>query len=314
MSLRGRGAATALRLVTPIHARDVIWRFLFRIDKPQAVCEQMIVRHILALCAAVIATAISALVPAAHAQKAGATFAGVRVTPGATVRANVPLSPQQQSYVSEAGNAVPPHTVATFAAPPGFDPAKAWPVLVIFSTSDHNRQNGMDLVQFYRDSALAEGWALLAGDGPNPAPRDTAGWRAGHTLAAIDALQRSFPGAKNWPIAVAGYSGGAKRAGNIAPLLVLAGCRVTGIFLTGINEDRLSEAYRKFRPGSGFLRTPIYLSSGEADPTARLRDHYQVRASMQRSGFTNVRHEVFAGGHIVKPAEVRAALRWFRGG
>ena len=250
----------------------------------------------------------------APAQTSRASFAGVPVSPGATIRAHVPLSAQQQSYVSEGGNAVPPHTVATFAAPPGFNPAKPWPVLVVLSTSDFKRQNQMDLTQFYREAAFAEGWALLAGDGPTPAPRDTAGWRAGHTLAAIDALQRSFPGAKNWPLAVAGYSGGAKRAGNIAPLLVLAGCRVTGIFLTGINEDRLSEAYRQFRPGSAFLRTPIYLSSGQADNIARLSDQQQVRVSMQRTGFAKVRHEVFPEGHVVKRAHVREALRWFRSG
>ena len=244
----------------------------------------------------------------------GANFAGVPVSPGATVRANVPLTPQQQAYTSEGGNAVPSHALATLAVPRGFDPRKSWPVLVVFSTSDFNRQNLTDLVQFYRDSALAEGWVILAGDGPAPARRDTAGWRAGTTLAALDALQRSFPGAKNWPIACAGYSGGAKRTGTIAPLLALAGYRLIGIYLTGINEDRLSEGYRKFRPGVDFLRTPIFLSSGQTDNIATLRDQQQVGTSLRRTGFTNVRQEVFPEGHVVKRAHVREALRWFRGG
>ena len=109
--------------------------------------------------------------------------------------------------------------------------------------------NRDDLRDFYRAAAEAEGWIVLAGDGESPPSRDTAGWRAGMTLAALDALHSSFPGSKNWPIAVAGFSGGAKRAGNLAPVLALAGNRVIGIFLTGINEDRLSEGYRTFRPG-----------------------------------------------------------------
>src|SRR6266446_2229936 len=37
---------------------------------------------------------------------AGGNFAGVAVTPGATVRASVPLSPQERQYVSEGGNAM----------------------------------------------------------------------------------------------------------------------------------------------------------------------------------------------------------------
>src|SRR5438046_10425425 len=39
---------------------------------------------------------------------------------------------------------------------------------------------------------LAEGWGLLAGDGPQHARNDTAAWRGAMTLAAIDALHRSF--------------------------------------------------------------------------------------------------------------------------
>src|SRR5205823_10111845 len=114
----------------------------------------------------------------------------------------------------------------------------------------------------------AEGWAVLAGDGENNPQHDSAGWRAGTTLAALDALHRSFPASKNWPVAVAGFSGGAKRAGNLAPLLAIAGNHIAGIFLTGVNEDRLSEGYRTFHPGGGFLRTPIYISSGQDDRVA----------------------------------------------
>ncbi|CAN5261347.1 hypothetical protein BH20VER2_BH20VER2_08070 [soil metagenome] len=238
-----------------------------------------------------------------------AEFSGIN--PGATLRVNVPLNAIQQRYVSEGGNAVPPHAVAVLAVPPGFATGKSWPVLVTLSTSDFKRQNRDDLVNFYRQSAFAEGWVLLAGDGPQPARNDTAGWRAGMTLAALDALHRSFPGSAKWPVAVAGFSGGAKRAGTVAPLLALAGARISGIFLSGLNEDRLSEGYRKFQPGAAFLRTPIFLSSGRADKIAPLTDQQQVRLSMQKTGFTNVRQEVFPEGHAVKRTHIRSALRWF---
>jgi hypothetical protein len=68
----------------------------------------------------------------------------------------------------------------------------------------------------YRVTALAEGWVLLAGDGPKPPPHiDSSGWGAGHTLAALDALNRSFPGSKNWLIVCAGQSGGGE-TGNLS--------------------------------------------------------------------------------------------------
>ena len=240
------------------------------------------------------------------------TFAGVPLAPGATVRAEVPLSPQQQRYVAEGGNAVPPHAVAVLAVPAGFDPAKGWPVLVVFSTSDLKIQNRDDLVKLYRETALQEGWVIIAGDGPQPPRQDSSGWRFGMTLAALDAMHRSFPASTQWPIACAGFSGGAKRSGLLAPLLALAGYRITGLFLTGLNEDALSRGYGQYNPGAGFLRTKVFFSSGARDATAPLVQQNSVRASMARRGFSNIRHETFDGPHVVKRAHVAAALRWFR--
>jgi hypothetical protein len=270
---------------------------------------------------------------------AGSSFAGVPLTPGGTVSVSVPLSDLEKSYVAEGGNAVPPYTVAMLAVPPGFDPKKPWPVLVVFSSSDHQHQNRDDLRTLYRRLALAEGWVLLAGDGPKPAPRaDSAGWRAGHTLAALDALNRSFPGAKQWPIACAGQSGGSKRASYLAPLLAAAGHRVIGIFLEGITQEKMpppleppisnywvigypqvtgegiTEGYRRFQPGHNFLRTPIFLSTGLFDKIATPEQQTAVAESMRRTGFTNIRHVTFPGGHTVLHAHVIEALRWFRKG
>jgi hypothetical protein len=132
------------------------------------------------------------------------------------------------------------------------------------------------------------------------------------TLAALDALHASFPGSNKWPVAIAGYSGGAKRAGWIAPLLALAGCRMIGIYLTGINEDRLSTGYRQYHPGAEFLNTPVFVSSGKNDTMATPNQQYQVTLSMKRTGFRRVRLENFPEGHVVKNARTVEALRWFR--
>ena len=244
---------------------------------------------------------------------AGLNFAGVPLTPGATVKVSVPLSDLEKSYVAEGGNAVPPYTVATLAVPHGFDPNKTWPLLIVFSSSDHLYPNWFDMIGWYRKTALAEGWALLTGDGPKPPPTlDSSGWRAGHALAALDALHRSFPGSKNWPIACAGQSGGAKRASYLAPLFAARGYRVAGIFLEGMNEERITEAYRRFQPGRDFLRTPIFFSSGVRDRIATVDQQNAAANSMRRTGFVNIRHTTFQGGHEVQPAQLREALRWFR--
>ncbi len=262
---------------------------------------------------AFVATMLLFGVISTAAEKASAaTFAGVRVTAGSTVRVDVPLSDLERSYVSEGGNVPPARAVAVLAVPPAFDPVKTWPVLVVFSTSDFKRQNRDDLVNFYREAGLAQGWVLIAGDGPEPARHDSSGWSAGMTLAVLDAMHRSFPGSDKWPIACAGFSGGAKRAGLLAPLLLLAGNRVIGVFLTGVNEDTLSDGFRTYKPGGNFLRTPVFLSTGAADKIAQPQQQNEVKLSMQKTGFGRVRQETFPTGHVVKRTHIEEALRWFR--
>ena len=257
---------------------------------------------------------ITAAVALLLAPGAGADvrFAGAHVSPGETLRVSVPLSAAEKLYASDTGTAVPDTGVAVIAVPRGFDPKKAWPVLVAFSTSDADRLNRDDLVQFYRDAALSQGWIVIAGDGQSFAPRDTNGWRAAMTFAALDALHRSFPGSMKWPVALAGFSGGAKRASLLAPVFYLEGYHLCGIYLAGVNQDVLSVSYRKSRLGSAFLNIPVFISSGMNDAIAPLASAREVARSIASSGFTRVRFETFAGGHAVKKAHVIEALRWFR--
>jgi hypothetical protein len=248
----------------------------------------------------------------AEATQASLNFGGVPVAPGSTIKANVPLNAQEKSYAAQGGNPVPPYAVAVLATPANFDPTKTWPVLIICSTSDFKRQNRDDLADFYRRVGLAEGWVLLAGDGPQPARNDTAGWRSAMTLAAIDALHRSFAGSEKWPIAAAGFSGGAKGAGSVVPLLAKSGCHIIGIYLTGGNEDRLSAGYARVQPGRDFLNTPIYVAAGRDDRIAPVEQQYTVIGSIKRTGFQRVRVGTFHGGHEVNDAQTSIALRWFR--
>jgi hypothetical protein len=257
-----------------------------------------------------IALGLLAVSPAAAAEESGAKFQGVPVLPGKTISATVPLSPEEKTYAAIGGNRVPGHAVATLAVPPGFDPQKTWPVLIVFSTSDFQRENRGD-IPFYITEALDEGWLVLTGDGPERPQDDSTGWRSAMTLAALDALHRSFPGSNKWPVACAGISGGAKRACLIAPLLAIRGDHVAGLYLAGVNEDLLGEGYRKIHPGRDFLSTKIFIISGQSDKIATPAQTERVRQSIRANGFRQVRLETFPEGHNVKRPLTRAALRWF---
>jgi len=239
-------------------------------------------------------------------------FAGIPFSPGSIVKADVPLSAQEKSLAAQGGNVVPPNAVAVLATPPNFDPRKSWPVLVICSTSDFKRQNRNDLVQVYLSVGLHEGWVLLAGDGPQNARNDTAAWRGAMTLAAVAALHHSFPGSDKWPVACAGFSGGGKGVGYVTPLLARNGCRIAGIYITGANEDHLSDGYGRIQPGTNFLSTPIYISAGHDDRIATVEQQYTVAGSIKRTGFNRMRIGTFHGGHEVNDGQTSVALRWFR--
>jgi hypothetical protein len=152
---------------------------------------------------------------------------------------------------------------------------------------------------------------VLAGDGPQRARNDNAAWRGAMSLAAIDALQRSFPGSNKWPVACGGFSGGGKGVGVLAPLLAKHGCRVVGIYITGANEDRLSEGYARVAPGRGFLRTPVYIAAGRDDRIATVEQQYDVAGSIKRTGFQRIKIGTFHGGHEANDAQTSIALHWF---
>jgi hypothetical protein len=244
--------------------------------------------------------------------QASLNFAGTAFSPGSMVQANVPLSAQEKSLAAQGGNPVPPYALAVLATPANFDPTKSWPVLIPCSTSDFKRQNRDDLKQFYQRVALTEGWVLLAGDGPQHAKNDTAAWRAAMTMAAIAALHHSFPGSEKWPMACAGFSGGGKGVGYVAPCLARNGFRIIGIYITGANEDHLSDGYARCQPGAGFLNTPLYFSIGHEDRVATVEQQYAVVGSVKRTGFNRIKIGTFRGEHEVNDPQTSIALRWFR--
>jgi hypothetical protein len=241
-----------------------------------------------------------------------ATLAGQQVQPGGKIEIRFPVSSYFQNIAAEAGNPRPDTGRAVLTFPSGFDPSRPWPILIVTSTSDFNRTSVMD-ADWYRKPATAEGWVVLGSDATISARIDSTQWRIGLLGAALEAIRKEWPQTAKWPVAFAGFSGGSKRSGTIGVMLAKSGSvRVCGFFLSGINEDRLGEAYKTYQPGRGFLEVPVWLSSGSNDSVATPAAHILVKASLDRTGFKRVRLEQFTGGHQLKWAEVRRALQWFR--
>jgi hypothetical protein len=241
-----------------------------------------------------------------------ASLAGQQVVPGGKIEIRFPVSKYFQDIAAQAGNPRPETGRAVLAFPAGFDPSRTWPILIVTSTSDFNRTSAMD-ADWYRPAATAAGWIVLGSDATISPRIDSTQWRLGLLGAALEAIRKEWPQSARWPVAFAGFSGGSKRSGVLGAMLSKSGSvRVCGFFLSGINEDRLGEAYRTYQPGRGFLEVPVWLSSGSSDSVATPQAHNLVKASLERTGFKRVRLEQFGGGHQLKLSEVRKALEWFR--
>jgi predicted esterase len=159
--------------------------------------------------------------------------------------------------------------------------------------------------------STGSGWRY--GGDSLPVAKSFSRYRLAILAAALESMRKEWPQSAKWPVAFGGFSGGAKRSALVGAMLAKTGAiKTCGFFPCGINEDRLSEAYRDYRPGGDFLGIPIWLSSGQSDNVAKPQDHDRVKASLQRTGFKHVRLERFSGGHQVNKDEVERALRWFR--
>lgn len=194
--------------------------------------------------------------------------------------------------------------------PQGFSLAKPRPILVVSVPSGGS---SIKALSNYTNVAFSAGWVVLAGEGPRVAvEEDTVQWGWGMLSSVLDYVSRSWPQSKSWPVACAGFSGGAKRSATVAAAMMKDGYNITGIFMGGCNEDRVTLGLQLYQPGERFKQVPIFLSNGTGDPIANPQHAATVAESMRRSGFRNIRLENYSGAHRQNEEHLALALQWFR--
>jgi len=196
------------------------------------------------------------------------------------------------------------------AVPEGFNLIKPRPILIVSVPSGGSPIKAM---AGYTNVALSAGWVLLAGEGPRiPAEEDSVQWGWGILSSAVDFMARNWPQTKAWPVACAGFSGGAKRSATVAAAMMKEGYNVIGVFMGGCNEDRVTLGLQMYQPGDRFKSVPLFLSNGNSDPIAGPQQAASVVAAMRRSGFISIRSETYDGGHRQNDSHLADALRWFK--
>jgi len=229
-----------------------------------------------------------------------------------TVDVGFPVPKYYQQYATQDGNPVPTTGRLFLFLPPNFDSRRAWPILIVTATKDRGHTSPSD-APWYRAAAAAEGWIVLATDATVRPRKDSVSWRVALLAAGLDVVHHDWPKSAQWPVVFAGISGGAKGAQWLGAILAQThSLNIRGFFLSGINEDQMPEALKTNPAPPGFLRMPIWISSGINDRIATPSQEQQVKASLVRTGFQNVRLSRFSGDHEVNRADLQSALKWFR--
>lgn len=186
--------------------------------------------------------------------------------------------------------------------PKGFNPSRTWPILIVNAPGGFSNVGHLECCFM---TAADCNYVAIAVDGPG----DDRWAKAGTALAFLKA---HWPGSENWPIACAGFSGGAKMSGLLGAVATKLGYRCIGVWMGGCNEDYASSALQELN-AKDYRRTPMYLASGTVDDIATPEHHQRVFKSLENSGFKTIRVEIYEGGHHPVPQKkVQEGLLWFR--
>lgn len=116
-------------------------------------------------------------------------------------------------------------------------------MLITQVTADRYLPN-IDAMEAYRETALKNGYVVLTAQAkPWPATtrEDTRQHRYISLRAGLRWLEQQYPASRNWPLALAGFSGGAKMVQPLAAVMLMEQRDVIGLFLGGCNDESISE-------------------------------------------------------------------------
>jgi len=238
-----------------------------------------------------------------------------RLLAGGLSEFKVELTPELRQLAGRGTLSPVTHALVTIAVPANFDMAGSWPVMVISATSDPKYNSSRQLLGVYADTALADGWILVAADPEEDisVEQDDVTLRYVLNTAALAVLELQWPGAGRAPLAFGGFSGGSKYSGWLAAAFASQNRAIMGVYLAGINQNTLVSGAHQFKVLSeAFRGIPVFLQSGEKDEVSTPSDHRGVRDELRRAGFRNIRIEYFRGGHVVDAQLLGTALEWFR--
>lgn len=260
-------------------------------------------------------------------------FMGQEIVPGKLITFEAPLSVENQTIALKLGKGWKESFTKLYSGkwltdiskghevkkirvllgvPKNFDPQKGCPVFVQWTSTDsksHVRGG-----KGYWPTCSKKGWMLVSIEG---APDPAATWSNSVFYAGIkefmEQLHSKYPGSKNWPVAVGGFSGGAKICQWMGGLLDgLEGVDVCGYWLGGCNEALFEYGFQDMKvKKTSYRKAKVFISSGNKDNLVNDSYRAKVKLGCNDAGFKKIRNEIYEGGHRTHFKHLESALDWF---
>jgi len=250
---------------------------------------------------------------------------------GGTTTVTLPVPDELQAIARRGGGDRADFAEIAFAIAEGFSPAPNTPVLIANGaiSTDRTKNNRAGLAEVWQ-AATAKGWVAFSADSvdaPKKAPVDPE-FRWAMLKTALLAMEESWPGAKEWPLAFVGEGKeAAEAAGMLAAAAAKDGYKVVGMIFGKATADDATAGFRKFRPEEeSFFKTPIYLADGlprlTGNQTREEREERTLVREMERriegivktaerTGFGLIQSKTVNSWHHIPENLIGEALDWF---
>jgi len=196
------------------------------------------------------------------------------------------------------------------ATPASFDPSRPWPVFRVYLTGSGDVRQ-MGVTRSFHQAAIQSGWVVIGiGSATKEHELDTPlSWVLQEALMV--ALEPHWPEVRRWPVALGGFSGGAKYASWMAVGFAAGGYHVAGMYLTGINQEYASSHVAKYDPPKEFVKqVRIVIGNGNKDSIAPRASTDRVESGLRGGGYEQLLMAGFEGGHQLHQKNIQDGLKW----
>lgn len=201
--------------------------------------------------------------------------------------------------------------------PKSFNPLRKDYRIMLTSATSSGRADQAGSVHPFKQG-IDQDWVVMTVDSTRGRPPEFSNnYRRQMLTTGMRQLHKEWPASKQWKMALAGHSGGAKSVQFLAHFLKSKKLgienKLIGLYLTGVNQAFMGHVKLSAErmPSRIKPKIKIFISSGKKDTVATPAQHRMVEKLIKKAGFRRTRLEYFDGVHDeINQAHVKEGFKW----